>query len=117
MKPVCVRIAIEDRDRMFGSSAPFKVNSFWPVAHRNRRAGHQRKFQLARDLDHPASFQPTVGQMLVTENWNALVISAENVGNLQEQFVTRIEVLPFLIPRILPMLTNEEYTVDSKPVT
>src|SRR5260370_38805800 len=53
--------------------------------------------------------------MLVAEDRHAFAAGPESIGNLEEQFVTRIEMLALLVPRILAMLADQEHAIDGKP--
>src|SRR6267142_1668938 len=53
--------------------------------------------------------------MFVAEDRHALAASPEGIGNLQEQFIARVEMLALLVPRILAMLADQEHAIDGKP--
>src|SRR5258708_21406182 len=53
--------------------------------------------------------------MFVAEDRHALAAGPKSIGNLEEQFIARVEMLALLVPRILTMLADQEHAIDGKP--
>ena len=116
METIRVGVAVKNGNRMLRLRAQFEIDARGPVADRNRRARHQRKLQLARDLHHALRLQPAVGKMLVAEDRDALAGRPKDIGNLEEQLIAGIKMLALLVPGIVAMLADQQYAIDGKPL-
>ena len=83
---------------------------------RQRRAGHKGKAQFHGSIVHLARPIPVPRQVLVVEYRGRFAGGAEDCGHLLEEFVARVELLPFGIVGIVAVLGDEQHAVDGEVV-
>ncbi len=111
---VAVDVAVADRQHFGGFSAEGKVDFGQPSRHGKRRAGHEGKAQLPGRLDHLAGPVPLPREVLVVEDGNAVAALLEDVDDLGEELVPRIERLPLFIARIIAVFADQQDAVDGE---
>ncbi len=67
---------------------------------RDRRACHEREFQLAGGVVHGLGLRPIVGEVLVGEEGNGAARLPVHIHDLLKEFVARIELLLFFVERV-----------------
>ena len=68
------------------------------------------------NVNHTPRLEPTVGKVFIAKNRHALAGSTEHVGDLEKQLVAGVKMLAFFVPGILSVLTDQEHTVNGKPI-
>ena len=111
---VAVRSADTHTHRFFDFGAVGDLDGRHACRYRQGRAGHQSETHLASRLDHLLRPVPVPRQMLIVEHWDASAALFENVDNLLEELVPRIQRLALLVFRILPVFGDEQHAVYSK---
>ena len=85
-----------------------------PPRDRERRAGQEREPQPLRVGHHLGALGPVRREMLVVEDGDAAAARLEDLDDLLEELIPRIERLPLVVLRIVPMLADDDDAIDGE---
>ena len=113
---VAVDAAVTDAHRLLDPGAYRHVDGGGAPGHGQGGAGHEREVELPGQVVHPSRPLPLPRQVLVVEDGGGLPRGAEDVDDLHEELVARVEVLVLLVRLVLAVLADQEDAVDGQVV-
>ena len=114
VKVVAVDAAVADADALDQRGAVRHVDRRQPPGDRQRRAGQERKAEPLRVVDHLRAAVPGRREMLVVEDRHAAAARLEDLDDLLEELVARVERLALLVSRIVAVLADDDDAIDGQ---
>ena len=116
VNPVNLDLRVEDRQRFLDGRAHRQFHLRPPPRHRQARAGHEGEVELAGGVHHVAGQLAVVGQVLVAKHRHRPAGLAEDLHDLLEHFVPRVELLAALVVRVVPVFSDQQHAIDGQLV-